>query len=65
MVAVRQASVLFVLGLSVFHLGEQPGALRVAGALLTVLGVGLYGVCLALILPLAVFLDGRERLAPA
>ena len=29
------------------------------------MGVGLYGVCLALILPLAVFLDGRERLAPA
>ena len=28
------------------------------------MGVGLYGVCLALILPLAVFLDGRERLAP-
>lgn len=43
-VAVRQASVLFVLGLSVFRLGEQPGARRVIGAVFTVVGVAMIAV---------------------
>jgi drug/metabolite transporter (DMT)-like permease len=43
-VAVRQASVLFVLALSVRRLGERPGASRALGALLTVLGVALIAV---------------------
>jgi drug/metabolite transporter (DMT)-like permease len=38
-VAVRQASVLFVLALSVLRLGERPGRVRVVGAVLTVAGV--------------------------
>jgi drug/metabolite transporter (DMT)-like permease len=43
-VAVRQASVLFVLAISVRRLGERPGPARAMGALLTVLGVGLIAV---------------------
>jgi O-acetylserine/cysteine efflux transporter len=38
-VAVRQASVLFVLALSVLRLGERPGRVRVVGAVLAVAGV--------------------------
>ena len=40
-VAVRQASVLFVLILSVVHLGERPGRPRIVGAGLTVAGVAM------------------------
>lgn len=43
-VAVRQASVLFVLILSVLQLGEQPGRRRLLGAGITVVGVGLVAV---------------------
>jgi drug/metabolite transporter (DMT)-like permease len=43
-VAVRQASVLFVLGLSIVRLGERPGRPRIVGAGLTVLGVALIAV---------------------
>jgi drug/metabolite transporter (DMT)-like permease len=40
-VAVRQASVLFVLGLSIVFLGERPGPMRILGAVATVIGVAL------------------------
>lgn len=40
-VAVRQLSVLFAVGISARYLGEQPGPARVAGALATVAGVAL------------------------
>jgi len=40
-VAVRQTSVLFVVAISTWFLGERPGASRVAGALATVVGVAL------------------------
>jgi drug/metabolite transporter (DMT)-like permease len=43
-VAVRQASVLFVLGLSIAFLGERPGRLRIVGALATVAGVALVAI---------------------
>lgn len=43
-VAVRQASVLFVLGLSIAFLGERPGRLRILGALATVVGVVLVAI---------------------
>ena len=40
-VAVRQTSVLFALGIAMLFLGEQPGARRIAGAAATVAGVAL------------------------
>jgi drug/metabolite transporter (DMT)-like permease len=40
-VAARQTSVLFAVGLGVAVLGERPGRARVAGALATVAGVAL------------------------
>jgi drug/metabolite transporter (DMT)-like permease len=40
-VAARQVSVLFALALSVLLLRERPSRARIAGALATVLGVGL------------------------
>jgi drug/metabolite transporter (DMT)-like permease len=40
-VAVRQLSVLFAVGIAVFFLGEKPGGRRVAGAAATVAGVAL------------------------
>lgn len=40
-VAVRQLSVLFAMGIAVFFLGEKPGGRRVAGATATVAGVAL------------------------
>ncbi len=43
-VAVRQASVLFVLGLSIAFLGERPGRLRIIGAFATVAGVALVAI---------------------
>ena len=43
-VAVRQASVLFVLALSIALLGERPGRLRILGAIATVVGVALVAV---------------------
>ncbi|MCZ6463477.1 MAG: EamA family transporter [Proteobacteria bacterium] len=43
-VAARQVSVLFTLGMSALWLGERPGPLRIAGAAGTVAGVILIGV---------------------
>lgn len=43
-VAVRQVSVLFVVVMSIFWLGEEPSRMRVLGAATTVIGVGLIGV---------------------
>ena len=40
-VAVRQLSVLFAVGIAVFFLGEKPGGRRIAGAAATVAGVAL------------------------
>jgi drug/metabolite transporter (DMT)-like permease len=42
-VAVRQSSVIFVLGMSILWLDERPGWVRVSGALATVIGVALIG----------------------
>ena len=43
-VAVRQSSVLFVLVISIFWLGERPGWIRFGGAIATVVGVALIGL---------------------
>jgi drug/metabolite transporter (DMT)-like permease len=42
-VAVRQTSVLFAVVLSALWLGEHPGRMRIAGALVIVMGVALVG----------------------
>jgi drug/metabolite transporter (DMT)-like permease len=43
-VAVRQTSVIFAVGLGILWLRERPGRIRTLGALATVIGVGLIGV---------------------